>query len=88
MQILEETATLLETQPLMPTTKDASLPEIQDVKTEPEAPLHWIWTLVAMIFTLGIPAFHASLATITSGTMIGESIYYLYATSLLNGTQI
>ncbi|KAF8690285.1 hypothetical protein AX14_003022 [Amanita brunnescens Koide BX004] len=54
----------------MPTTKDASLPEIQDVKTEPEAPLHWIWTLVAMIFTFGIPAFHASLATITSGTMI------------------
>ncbi|KAF8667476.1 hypothetical protein AX14_006336 [Amanita brunnescens Koide BX004] len=54
----------------MSITKDASFPEIQDVTAEPEVPgpLHRTWTLVAMIFTLGIPGFHASLATIASDT--------------------
>lgn len=69
----------------MLTTQDvqghtASLPDSQDVTTEPEvlpAPPHTNnQTLVTTImFTFGIPAYHASLATIARDTMFGESTF-------------
>ena len=71
----------------MPTTdsidsRTASLPESQGESEAPPAPLHirnHHWTLVTLTvtmthFTLGIPAYHASLAIIASDTsMLGES---------------
>ena len=66
----------------MPTTKEpvhgrtASLPDSHDVVAEASpAPLRIRnqHILVTIILTFGIPAHHASVATVAGGTMLGKS---------------
>ena len=65
----------------MPTTEEsvraASFPESQGVVTEPEAPpapphIRSHHTLIVMILTFGVPAYHASLATVARDNMLGK----------------